>query len=140
VDLRCEKRGQCGCEIHDRHQLARHRSLINGLSEVHQWLASKGIEVGPRPVGVRRTDNQVSAELEAITGDLLARRWTKIAIARVLPVQIGELSFVLHGRQHEVRPSGLAFGPLSAQTRRRQNAKSEGPPRAEGATLHANEP
>jgi hypothetical protein len=28
----------------------------------------------------------VSAELEAITGDLLARRWTKIAIARVLPV------------------------------------------------------
>jgi hypothetical protein len=36
------------------------------LSEVRQWLASKGIEVGPRPVYVRRTNNQVSAELEAI--------------------------------------------------------------------------
>jgi hypothetical protein len=56
------------------------------LSEVRQWLAGKGIEVGPRPVYVRRTNNQVSAELEAIIRNLLARKWTKIEVARVLRV------------------------------------------------------
>jgi hypothetical protein len=56
------------------------------LSEVRQRLASKGIEVGPPPVYVRRTNNQVSAELEAIIRNLSARRWTKVDIARVLRV------------------------------------------------------
>jgi hypothetical protein len=58
------------------------------VSKWHKWLASKGIEVRPRvPVRyVRRANNQVSAELEAIIRDLLARRWTKTAVARALRV------------------------------------------------------
>lgn len=58
------------------------------MSEWHEWLAGKGVEVRPRVSVryVRRANNQVSAELEAIIRDLLARGWTKTAIARALRV------------------------------------------------------
>jgi hypothetical protein len=58
------------------------------MSEWHKWLASKGVEVRPRVPAryVRRANNQVSAELEAIIRDLLARGWTKTAVARALRV------------------------------------------------------
>jgi DNA invertase Pin-like site-specific DNA recombinase len=58
------------------------------MSEWHEWLASKGVEVrrpAPAPY-VRRANNQVSADLEAIIRDLLARGWTKTAIAHALRV------------------------------------------------------
>jgi len=56
------------------------------MSEWHEWLAGKGVEVRPRAPAlyVRRANNQVSAELEAIIRDLLASGWTKTAIARAL--------------------------------------------------------
>jgi hypothetical protein len=58
------------------------------MSGWHDWLATKGVEVRPRTPAryVRRANNQVSAELEAIIRDLLARGWTKTAIARTLRV------------------------------------------------------
>jgi hypothetical protein len=58
------------------------------MSEWHEWLASKGVEVRPRAPAsyVRRANNQVSAELEALIRDLLARGWTKTAISHDLRV------------------------------------------------------
>jgi hypothetical protein len=56
------------------------------MSEWHEWLATKGVELRPRAPAsyVRRANNQVSAELEAFIRDLLARGWKKTAIARAL--------------------------------------------------------
>jgi len=58
------------------------------MSGWHEWLATKGVEVRPRAPAryVRHANNQVSAELEAIIRDLLARDWTKTAIAHALRV------------------------------------------------------
>ena len=58
------------------------------MSGWHEWLATKGVEVRPRVPAryVRRTNNQVSAELEAFIHDLLTRGRTKTAIARMLRV------------------------------------------------------
>jgi hypothetical protein len=58
------------------------------MSGWHEWLATKGVEVRPRVPAryVRRTNNQVSAELEAFIHDLLARGRTKTAIAHALRV------------------------------------------------------
>jgi len=58
------------------------------VSEWHEWLAGKGVEVRPRSPAryVRRANNQVCAELEAIIRSLLVRDWTKTAIARALRV------------------------------------------------------
>jgi hypothetical protein len=58
------------------------------MSGWHEWLATKGVEVRPRLPAryVRRTNNQVSAELEAFIHDLLARGRTKTAIAHALRV------------------------------------------------------
>jgi hypothetical protein len=99
------------------------------LSEVRQWLAGKGIEVGPCPVYVRRTNNQVSAELEAIIRNLLARRWTKIDIARVLRVN----------RRVVLRVAREAARIRTSECTEQDVDKvliSEGPPKAEGTTLH----
>lgn len=57
------------------------------MSGWHEWLATKGVEVRPcyRPAPyVRRANNQVSAEIEAMIRDLLARGWKKTAIATAL--------------------------------------------------------
>jgi sulfur transfer complex TusBCD TusB component (DsrH family) len=58
------------------------------MSEWHEWIASKGVEVRSRAPAsyVRRANNQVSAELEALIRDLLARGWTKTAISHDLRV------------------------------------------------------
>lgn len=58
------------------------------MSGWHEWLATKGVEVRPHPpvCYVRRANNQVSAEIEALIRDLLARGWKKTAIASALPV------------------------------------------------------
>jgi hypothetical protein len=58
------------------------------VSRWHEWLARMGVDVRPRVPAryVRRTNNQVSAELESFIRDLLARGWKKSAIARALRV------------------------------------------------------
>jgi DNA invertase Pin-like site-specific DNA recombinase len=58
------------------------------MSEWHEWLASKGVEVRSRAPAryVRRANNQVSADLEAVIRDFLSRGWTKTAIARAFRV------------------------------------------------------
>ena len=58
------------------------------MSEWHEWVAAKGIEVRPSAPApyVRRANNQVSGELEGFIRDLWARGWKKSAIARALRV------------------------------------------------------
>ena len=58
------------------------------MSEWHEWVAAKGIEVRPSAPApyVRRANNQVAGELEGFIRDLWARGWKKSAIARALRV------------------------------------------------------
>ena len=59
------------------------------VSGWQQWLATKGVEVRPHSPParyVRRANNQVSAEIESMIRNLLARGWKKSAIASALRV------------------------------------------------------
>jgi hypothetical protein len=58
------------------------------MSGWYEWLATKGVEMRPRAPGryVRRANNQVSAEIEGMIRNLLARGWKKTAIASALRV------------------------------------------------------
>ncbi len=59
------------------------------MSSWYEWLATKGVEIRHHSASaryVRRANNQVSAEIEAMIRDLLARGCNKTAIASSLRV------------------------------------------------------